>query len=157
METRNRQILILILGVLILGGIGFFLYRLFAPAGPTPAERPGLGRLPIIGGRPGPEVPTPAPEGVLTPGAIPPSAEQRRLIQITDEPVVGVALDTKRQKVLYYKKRDGHLIANSFTGGAEETVSNLTILNIIDVLWSPDQKRAVILYQDGEVEKKFIT
>lgn len=159
METRNRQILIIFIGVLILGGIGFFLYRLFALEGPTPAGKaPSLfGRLPIIGGRPGPEVPAAPPAEGIPQGAVPPREERRRLIQITDEPVIGIALDAKQQKVLYYKKRDGHLLANSFTGGAQETVSNLTILNIIEVLWSPNQRKAVILYQDGEALKKFIT
>ena len=95
---------------------------------------------------PGGGIPAPSPEAVT-----------RRSIQLTDEAVVGPAFDAKRQKILYYKKGDGHLVSNSVGGGNEETISNLTILNILEVLWSPDMKKTIILYQDGDAIKKFVT
>ena len=67
-KTRTKQILIVTLTAVTLGVLGFFLYRFFAPATPTPggvAPTSIFGRLPVIGGRIGP---TPVPEGEVMPG-----------------------------------------------------------------------------------------
>ena len=158
----NRTTILIIsiaVALLAIGGIIFFLfYRQTAPApgGATPTSI--FGRLPIIGGRIGQP---PIPEGETPPenGVLPPSPEiiTRRAIQLSDEAVIGPTFDEKSQKIFYYKKSDGHLVSNSIGGGSEETVSNLTILNILEALWSPDKKKAIIIYQDGSALKKFIT
>lgn len=160
-NPRYRKLIIVIITTLVIAGIGFLLIWLFTPPAPTREGEPTsfFGRLPIVGRRAGPEVQREVPATVPqpTPGEIPSAEEKRRLIQITNEPVIGPVIDETRQKVLYYRKRDGHLVAASFTGGQEETISNTTILNITDVVWSPDRKRAVVTYQDGELLKKFVT
>ena len=159
MNRTTVLIISITAALLVIGGIAVFLFYQQAapsPAGVTPTSI--FGRLPIIGGRVGP---TPTPEGGERPGgevpAPSPEAISRRSIQLTDEAVVGPAFDEKLQKILYYKKSDGHLVSQSIGGGNEETISNLTILNILEVLWSPDMKKTIILYQDGGTIKKFIT
>lgn len=155
----RRTLLIVIISFLVLGIAGVLIFRALTPPAPTGTQQRSIfGRLPIIGGRGGPEspgdqIPTPPSERMEAA----PSPEARRLTQITDEAVTGVAVDPKTQKLLYYRKKDGHLLANSQTGGNEEAVSNLTILNIIRVAWSPARNRALVLYQDGEEIKQFIS
>lgn len=159
-KTSRRKIFIIVIVTTVIAGVGFFFFGLLLPTAPTADGEPTsfFGRLPIIGGRVGSKV-TEAPPATQqpVPGETPGVAEQRRLIQITDEPIIGPAISESGEKIFYYRKRDGHLVSNNFTGGQEETISNLTILNILEVLWSPDRKNAVVTYQDGEIIKRFIT
>lgn len=146
--------------ILVIGGIAFFLLRQLAaptPGGTTPTSI--FGRLPIIGSRVGPSAP-PESGAPSAGGVAPPASEEvltRRALQLTAEAVVGPVFNEKSQKIFYYKKSDGHLVSNNPAGGREETISNLTILNILEVRWSPDAKKAIVLYQDGNEVKKFIT
>ncbi|MDO8560897.1 MAG: hypothetical protein Q7R91_01640 [bacterium] len=159
MNRRNIIIISVIVGLLIIGGVVFFL--LSRPSGTTTGETPLtslFGRLPLIGGRVGPTPPS-GNEATTQDETLPPSTTEtrRRIVQLTDEPVIGPAFDVKTQKIFYYKKRDGHLVSNTPSNGNEETVSNLTILNILEVFWSPDKKKTVIVYQDSADIKKFIS
>lgn len=153
----NKKIIIVVVGILLVSGILGLILWLRAPAAePSGGTSSPLSRLPIIGGRLGG---TPTPPSETPPGETEKltGSEAQKLIQITDEPVIGPSLDAKGEKVLYYKKRDGHLVSNDISGGKEETVSSLTILNIFAVLWAPDKKHTLIRYEDAGTVKQLAT
>jgi len=158
--SRIKKIVVIIAIILVIAGISLFLLLLFLPKAPTTREPTSFfDRLPLIGRRAGPQIPTGAPSAIPQPASeeTADAERRRRLIQITNEPVIGPAVSEDSRRILYFRKRDGHLVNNSFIGGNEQTTSNLTILNILDVAWSPLRNRAVVTYQDGEILKKFIT
>lgn len=155
MEDQKKKLTIAIFSTLALAVIGFLIFWFFIRTPPeTPDGIPIFGGLPIIGG------PSDTGTGAPPPpeGTIPPSpSEDRRLILITNEPIIGSAIDEKNKNLFYYRLRDGHLMTNSFDGDNEQTLSNLTILNITEVHWSPSREKAIIAYQDGDATKQFIT
>lgn len=156
----NKKITFVVLvGLLLVGGVTLLFLWLQAPTQEPDVPSPSvLSRLPIIGSRFGA---TPTPASPETPGAGEgpgglTGAEAQKLIPITEEPVIGPALDSKGEKILYYKKRDGHLVSNDLSGGKEETVSSLTILNMFDVRWASDKKYTAVRYEDAGVVKQFV-
>lgn len=155
MENQKKKLTIAIFSALAFAVIGFLIFWFFVRTPPeTPGGAPIFGGLPIIGGPSGPGIGiTPQPAGTTPPSP----SEGRRLVPITSEPIIGAAIDEKNKKLFYYRLRDGHLMMNSFDGDSEQTLSNLTVLNITKVHWSPSREKAIIAYQDGDTTKQFIT
>lgn len=152
--TTQKRIIYIFLGVAILGLLGFLLYRFLSPQTvkpPAPA-RPATGRIQ-------PPPPTTAVEKTpeeLKPGEIIEVGPEQKLIKLTDFSVVAPSLNKTGDKILFYKKDGGGLFSSSFDGLEQQKVSNLTILGMIEALWSPAKDRAAVFYLDQETLKSFL-
>lgn len=97
--------------------------------------------------------------GSLTPpksllGGGEPTRVLTRVPQITKEPVIGAALDRDGARLLYFKRAGGNLFRSDLDGANEERLSNLTILGIYEVKWSPDRESAIVRYLDESSSAK---
>jgi hypothetical protein len=153
--NRTKRIIYIILGIAVLGAIGFFLYRLLvSPAAEPPADLPRIsGRT--IGGAP---VALPPEERPAETPPLPelPSIAEERLVRLTDFPVVSPTLNKDQTRVLYYKKDGGDLYSSDFSGKTQEKISNLTIIGLLEAIWNPTGERAAVRYLDGNVVKSFL-
>ncbi|MBI2054693.1 MAG: hypothetical protein HYT39_01185 [Candidatus Sungbacteria bacterium] len=91
--------------------------------------------------------------GLLTPpksltGGGEPTQTSAKISQIVKEPVIGATLDRNRSQLLYFKRAGGNLFRSDLDGTNEERLSNLTILGIYEVKWSPDLELAIVRYLD---------
>mgnify|MGYP001614465384 FL=1 len=148
-------------GILIFGALGLLLLgagvitylTLRAPPPPPPPPAPPPSELPIIGD----QTPT-APPGAGTPPtpiAALPGAE-RPLIQAIDKDIVGPTLGRDKQSLFYALRENGHLMQADLEGRNETTLTNLTVPEVFDVAWSPLKTRAVLVYHEAGVVKKFL-
>ena len=76
------------------------------------------------------------------------SVQRGKLNVIATEPTVGATINKEGKSVIYFNQATGHLFSNSFDGGKEERVSNVTIPAIQNVLWAPS--KTYTLLQDYE-------
>lgn len=154
---RTKKIIYIIIGVAVLAAAAYLAYRsFFAPTevGKTPGEEEITGRPTFPGGTGGlGEEIKPGEEGkpleVTT-------KEGKKLTRLADFPVISPSLNRDGTKILYYKKDGGDLFADDFGGGNQEKVSNITILGIIEALWSRTGDRAAAFYLDNDTLKGFI-
>ncbi len=152
--VRSKRIIYLVLGMLLLGFLIAAVYISLRPAEETkrPTQERVTSRLPeflnIFGGE---EIaPEEKPAGKIA------GAPEEKLIRITDFPVVSPALDAKGERLLFYKKDGGDLLSLDFNGQNQEKISNITIVGIVEVMWSPLKDRAAVFYLDGEIKKGFL-
>ena len=153
------KIVTIILVVAILIGIGvaamwWFLLRDTAPI--RPPVQPGIG---------GPAVDIPFPD--ITPAATdipdenvavgpPGDLSQPILVQLTDFAIIGPSLNKDETKILFYKKDGGDLISSAFDQPLHEQIANLTIIGLVDALWSPARDRAALFYTDQNALRSFL-
>lgn len=154
--SRTKRIIWIILGIAVLGVLGYAGYRLLLPTPATPGEE---GQT--ITGRPlvSPAIPrTPESGGGI--GTIPlpdlPSIADERLVRLTDFPVVSPALNKDETRVFFYKKSGGDLFASDFAGKKLEKQTNLTIIGLMEAIWQRGGGRAVVRYADGDTVKAFL-
>lgn len=161
--NRTRVIIFSIIGLIVLGVIGYFAYQYFtgAPSGTlNTGQSPVGGNVPSGGGLPSVETQQsnqnqPIPE--VKPGeVVPVAAPEQTLVRITDFPVLSPSLNKTEDKILYYKKDGGDLYASDFTGKTQDKLSNITVVGMLDALWSSLRDRAAVLYLDGETMKGFL-
>ena len=82
--------------------------------------------------------------------------EEKRLVQLSKDPVIGPAVKEKEGKILYFKRGVGHLFENDFDGaGGEVRLSNLTITDIFDAKWSLSRSYAFLTALDGDSIKNY--
>lgn len=81
---------------------------------------------------------------------------EARLKQITDFPVLSPALTEDEKKVLFYKKDAGDLISYTIEKNEQERISRITIIGILEAVWSPQKNRAAVFYLDQDVKKGFL-
>lgn len=155
---RTKQIIYAVLAVLVLG-LGlllYFGYRYFARTpSPVPTGKVGItGRLglPGSGGVTGAK---PAPEE-LKPGESLAIAPEQKLFRITDFPVISPSFSKDEKKILYYKKAGGDLFSSDLDGKNQTKISNITIVGLMEALWSPSRDRAAVFYLDRETLKGFL-
>lgn len=150
---RTKLIIYFILGIMVLGLLGLLTYSRFTTTGRKPTPKgPGItGRL--SDGRP---TPTEKRPEKLNLGEEFPVAAGQKLIKITDFSVVSPSLNKEENKILYYKKDGGNLYSSDFSGQKQEKISNLTIVGILEALWSPARDRAAVFYLDQETLKGFL-
>ena len=154
--TTQKRIIYIFLGLVLLGVLGFFLYKRFLTA-PEPTTTPlttttGCRISP-------PATPTDikkSPIEILKPGEEIEVEAEQKLIRITDFPVVSPTLNKEGNKLLFYKKDGGGLFMSGFNGRDQEKISNLTILGMIEAKWSPAKDRAAVFYLDQEILKGFL-
>lgn len=140
-------------GAAILLSFIFFWYRRTIPQQvPTPEEKRVSGRLPrIIEGQPAGEE---LPKEEVTPEII--GTSEQKLLQLTDFPIISPSLNPKEDRLLFYKKGGGDLLSYDFSGKEPQKIANITIVGILEALWSPAKDRAAVFYLDGETLKAFL-
>ncbi len=154
---QRRTILFIILGIVAL--IILAVFFLGGGTTDTTSDQPGFFSSLFGGG----DSSLPTGDGALpTPPKGSPQVntetaqKEGRLNKIIDEPVVGAVLQKKGQKVKYFKQRNGNLFENSFTGGSENRISNVTTLGILSADWSESKDSVALQYYDnGELKKYY--
>lgn len=154
--NKTKKIIYITAGVIILGVLIFFAFRYFTPiTAPTPARKEGVtGRLPGLTGT-GELGAQPTPEE-LKPGESTTVSPEQKLFRITDFPVISPSFSKDEKRILYYKKDGGDLFSSDLDGKNQEKISNITIVGLVDALWSPLRDRAAVFYLDGEALKGFL-
>ncbi|MDP3792435.1 MAG: hypothetical protein Q8Q89_01765 [bacterium] len=158
--NKRKKIIFIFLGVLITGGVVYWFFFLPKPLVPPDKDR----RPPVVTpetapttGETGEKPPTgeeglgeaiPAEEEILASG--------ERLVKLTDYPVIAPSLNKDENKVVFYKKEGGDLWSSDFTGKKKTKESSITIINLMEAVWSPDKSRAAVFYLDKETKKGFI-
>lgn len=157
--TTQKRIIYILLGLALLGLIGFFLYKKFlAVPDQTTVAQPGN----TTGGRVSPPPVTPTegietnPTETLKSGEEIEIAPEQKLIRITDFPVVSPTINKKGDGLLFYKKDGGGLLTSDFSGQTQQKISNLTILGMTEAFWSPAKDRAAVFYLDQETLRGFL-
>ncbi|GEM_PF-6870343 len=167
MNDLSQKKLIIYIGLgIVLFGAGtlvtyFFLFRgIGAPAEPKepepvsenipgfPEAGPGIGKDPRFGTgniQPGSNQEIPVAPGIRT-----------RLFPVADLASLGAGLSRAEDKIYYFKKDGGELTSFSFPAGTGESLSTITIVGIMDALWSPARDRAIVSYMDGTIAKSFL-
>ena len=146
----NRNTLILTIAIAVLGALAAYFFFLLRP--PGPGKPSPFANLPIIGGRApiaGTPVPPPAPE----PGA---TGAEARLRQIIAKDILAPALSADQRSVYYVERSSGHLMQSDIDGKGEAPLTNLTVLETFDGLWSPLKTRVALSYHEGGTVKRFI-
>lgn len=154
--VRTKRFVYIALGVLLLGLAVLVASRLFTPARPSvsEAERPGVvGRILEFVTEGLPEEITPV---TGRPGDEIVGAPEERLTRLTDFAAVSPSLNEAGDKILVYKKSGGDLIAIDPETRTQEKISNITIVGILEAVWSPRRDRAAVFYLDEETKKGFL-
>lgn len=156
--TSKKRIIYIIGGIILLAAVVFVVFQSLRAPADTESTTSGkniISRITNIFNK-GPEGGVGTKPTTLPPTPPPVAAEEQKLLQLTDFPVVSPALNKTGDRILFYKKDGGDLFAYSFNGDTKEKISNLTILGIMDAFWSPSKDRAVVLYLDDENIKGFL-
>lgn len=156
--TRTKYIIYAILGLIVLGAVAFVLYGYFfapgTPLSPT-GQQPGVSGG--FGGGPGGGAPAGAPPAPATP-PLPnlPSITEQRLVRLTDFSVVSPSLNPAENRVMFYKKDGGDLFSIPFQGGAPEKTAPVTVVGLMEAIWSRGRDRAAVFYLGDETIKGFL-
>lgn len=167
MNPRLRRTLIIILFLLLTIALGFavwwFFFRpFFAPVTPPPTIPPTGVLPPVAPGIipptiiPTPEVPTPiTPTVPLIPGVAPTAPIQFQagggvtsFTIVEPSRVVQPVLSTNGTDILYYNADNGFFYRLTATG-ERILYSDQAFRGVSNVVWSPDNRRAVLEYPDG--------
>lgn len=163
-ENNNKLLIIVIGGVILLLVIGFLIYFFFPSftekltGGDGGISGKSSGGLPqpkdISGGS------APGTEGGSTPSAPgtvpPPATAPDTLLQLSDVPILSPSLNKKEDKILYYQKEGGDVLAWDFARSQSEKISHITIVGMTEAVWSPLRDRAAVFYIDNETLKAFL-
>ncbi len=159
-ELDQKKLIIYGAVALIVIGVGAYLWYRTLGAPSAEPEEPATGVTGGVSGLPIPEaartVPTGAEEAVAAESQQNLGLGERTLLQLTDYPVIAPMLSSAENKILFYKKDGGDLIALDLNGENEEKLSNITVVGVVEALWSGARDRAAVFYVDGEIKKGFI-
>jgi hypothetical protein len=154
--SRTKIIIASVAVLIIFGGAALWLYGRIGPATPIPPqEQPGVSGGTAPGG--GASLPPQAVPQNPAPESFPVAANPaQRLTRLTDFAVVAPSLNKSGDRILFYKKDGGDLYAADFDGKNQTKLSNITIVGILDAVWSPARDRAAVSYLDGDTIKSFL-
>ncbi len=151
---RTKRIIYLSAGVVAIMLVIYLGYRsISSPETPTEQQTPRVtGRVPL------PSIPELTTEEIAEEIKRPQIAGEPEavLMALADFPVVSLALNPAGNKVLFYKKDGGGLFVVDFNGKNQEKISNLTVVGLIDALWTRAGDRASVFYLDQEILKSFV-
>lgn len=155
-RLKDKKIIIyFIAGVIALGAAWFIFDKIFLTdgerAGQTPPESTS-GRLPA----PPPSTIAPGGEQTSPSGQTTARPREPELLRLTDFSVVSPSLDKTEKKILFYKKDGGGMFSSNFNGGDLEKLSNITLVGIMEAVWSPNRDRSAVFYLDKETVKGFL-
>lgn len=153
---KTKRIIYIVAGVLILGGLAYYFFSGSTPTSTTPAGNGGTNTAVsrVTGTATSNNAPSNSSSATITPAET--QALQGKLFQITSFPVISVSLNKEENKILYYKKDGGDLLASDFDGKNQEKISHVTIVGVFKALWSPLRDRAAVFYMDQSGVKSFI-
>lgn len=162
--TRKKIVaffVIILVAILILGAVVY--YYFFAPRAPSGTAQPSRGIIGYFfgGSQTPPTPPTPAPQPApvappITSGTVGTSSVPR-LLQLTTFPVVSPSFNKQEDRILFYKKEGGALVSTELDRIAQETVSALTVIGILEAPRSRGERdRSAIFYLDQESVKSFL-
>lgn len=159
--SRTKLIITILIGALILSAVGLFVYGNLTP--PTPAAPTGQrgisgGVAPGSSNKPAITLPPNEIPASTTPVSVSasPANTAQRLTRIADFPVIAPSLNKTGDKVLFYKKDGGDMYSANFDGKNLTKISNITIVGLMDAVWSPVRDRAAVSYLDGDTVKSFL-
>lgn len=157
--SQRKTIILITVGLLLFGVVGVFAYLYFAPKeSKAPAKSQTiLGRF--LGTQEG--VTETSQEETRTTSELKPgdtleTPSEETLVRITDFPVVSPTLTSSGDGLLFYKKDGGDLYRSDFEGKTQEKLSNITVVGLIEAVWSPKGDRALVFYLDRETKKAFL-
>ncbi|MEK7172833.1 MAG: hypothetical protein AAB740_02560 [Patescibacteria group bacterium] len=151
---QNRKIILIALGAIVIISLIYFFWPSTATPPPT-----GQINLPSYVGPAevvpsGEEAEFEATQKVYEEG-IKTSLEDR-LVQITNFPTISPSLDKNESKIIYYKKDGGDMMSSDLNGKNQEKISHITIIGLLNAIWSPVRDRAAVFYLDQDILKSFI-
>jgi hypothetical protein len=161
-STRNYIIALGFLLLILIGIIFYFILR--SDVGPfaTPPPDGGVGALPDTGGsnngggKDGTDTTFPPKNDGTGNIDTPPLTEDevKRLVQISQDPVVGVTL--RGDELLYFKRGTGHIFTSPFNASRpEERLTNFSIPNIMDASWSPSRSYTLVTALNETTVRRF--
>ncbi len=151
--NRTTITLALILILAIAGGVAwYFLKPLAVPTSPS-GQTNGL---PDIGGRGGAGGADTGGSGGFGTGTNGETAPGVSLRQIIDEPILAATVSADGKSLYYLLRENGHIMTSSLDGTNEQSLTNLTILETFDGLWSPKKTKLAVWYADSGVAKAFL-
>lgn len=159
LDQKKRIIYFSTAGILLIVG-AYIAWRYFI-SGSTSTQP--TGQPPINGGVPGfPTTPgnIPTTPGGSTGTSTPPVAiippEAQKLLRLTDYSIIGPSLNKDENQVLFYKKEGGGLYGINFDATSTEKLSPITIVGLLDVVWSSSRDRSAVAYLDQDTIKGFL-
>lgn len=72
------------------------------------------------------------------------------IVPLSNEPVLGVTLNSLGNQVRYYLKTNGMVIEQNFDGSGRKTISNTFIPGLVRVIWSPNKTKVITENIKGE-------
>lgn len=81
---------------------------------------------------------------------------EAELVQIVKKPILGAALTTNGDRIIYYVRAGGKLETIDFSGETPEQISPLTIVGMFDVVWQKAKRRNIVSYLEDVNVKRFI-
>jgi len=157
-STRRNIFVAFIILITLLVGYAFYRYISSRGTGVSPIASPqapvsgGVGGFPLALETPTQPLVTPLP---LPTAGLEQQIQEQILIPLTDFPVIGAVINKNSDKALFYKK-DGGAMFNADFAGTQQKVSNITVVGLIDALWSPARDRAGVFYLDSDTVKSFL-
>lgn len=77
---------------------------------------------------------------------------EQKIVRISDKPIAGAVYDQKTNKIKYVDKANGYIYKTEPDGKNTERISNTTILNVFNVIWSHDTNNAVFQFvKEGKI------
>lgn len=159
LDRKKRIIYFSIATIILLAG-AYLLWRTFFGSSTSTAP---TGQPPITGSVPGfPQTPggttppTPGSTGTSTTPitSLPPEAQ--KLLRLTDYSIIGPTLNPDQTKVLFYKKEGGGLYAIDFDAKNTDKLAPITVVGLLDAIWSLSADRAAVQYLDQDAVKSFL-
>lgn len=130
-----KKILIISAGALIVIVAVLLMYNFFFKAAPEEVTAPPVTEAPLAPGRE--EAPF-----------VPPT---KKLIAISQVPVIAPTISADGQKVKYYAKDNGNVYESRFNGTGLTRTSNAVLPGLLKVLWSPDKTQVISIFKDAQV------
>lgn len=157
-QTRRSIIITVIVILVLFVGYGFYRLLTSGTQGLVPRTSPqapvggSVGKSPVIPTTPDGVVVTPLPSPTA---GLEPKIKEQVLLPLTDFSVVSPVINKNQDRVFLYKKDGGGLYNIDFSGNKDK-LSSITIVGLIDAIWSPIRDRASVFYLDSEVLKSFL-
>ncbi len=78
-----------------------------------------------------------------------------RIKPITDEPVVGIFLDRKNEKINFYSAVNGRAWQVDLLGEKKKSLSDSDLVGLEDVIWSSSGQQVISVFKRGDQQKSF--
>lgn len=151
--TQKKIIIYILITVAVFALLILIFYQYLRSSGKTtPSGTPAVGgriSAPQETTTQGP-VSTPEADGTST------STPAQKLTRLTDFSTISPSLNPQEDRVFFYKKDGGALFSADFSGQIQEKISNLTIVGLLETIWSPKKDRGAVVYLDNDELKSFI-